>query len=146
MVAIDATGIATFDHKHCDHCLTKTSRSGVVRYFHYVLEAKLVTPSGLAISLASEFIENNPGRDYEKQDCEQKAFVRLAAKVKKYFPRLPVCILGDGLYPNNTVFDICLKNNWQFIITLKDGNLKTFQQEVVFLRETSGKKKRLQGN
>jgi hypothetical protein len=140
LVAVDATGIATFDHKHCDHCLTRTSKSGVVTYFHYVLEAKLVTSTGLSISLASEFIENDPGRDYEKQDCEQKAFVRLAAKIKKYFPRLPVCILGDGLYPNNTVFDICQKNSWQFIITLKDGNLKTFQQEVALLKATVSKK------
>jgi hypothetical protein len=123
LVAIDATGIATFDHKHCDRCLTQTSKSGVVTYFHNVLEAKLVTPTGLSISLASEFIENDPGRDDEKPDCEQKAFVRLAAKIKKYFPRLPVCILGDGLYPNNTAFDICLKNSWKFIVTLKDGNL-----------------------
>ncbi len=119
LVAVDATGTATFEQKHCDHCLTKTSKTGVIIYFHYVLEAKLVTATGLSISLASEFIENDPGRDYEKQDCEQKAFARLAVKIKKYFPRLPICILGDGLYPNNTVFDICAKNSWQFIITLK---------------------------
>lgn len=135
-VAVDATGMHTFNHKHCDHCLTKTSKSGVVTYFHYVLEAKLVTSSGLAISLASEFIENQPGRDYEKQDCEQKAFARLAAKIKKYFPRLPICILADGLYPNKTMFNICRNNNWRFIITLKDGNLKTFHQEVELLRGT----------
>lgn len=55
LVAVDATGVATFDQKHCDHCLTKTSKTGVVTYFHYVLEAKLVTSTGLAISLASEF-------------------------------------------------------------------------------------------
>jgi hypothetical protein len=106
-VAVDATGMHTFDHKHCDHCLTKTSRNGVTTWFHYVLEAKLVTSSGHAISLASEFIENQPGRDYEKQDCEQKAFARLAAKIKKHFPRLPICILADGLYPNKTIFNIC---------------------------------------
>jgi len=58
----------------------------------------------------------------------QKA--QLVAKIKKYFPRLPICILEDGLYPNNTVFDICVKNDWKFIITLKDGNLKTIQAEV----------------
>jgi hypothetical protein len=139
LVAVDATGTATFEHKHCDHCLTKTSKTGVVTYFHYVLEAKLVTTTGLSLSLASEFIENAPGRDYEKQDCEQKAFKRLAVKIKKYFPRLPICILADGLYPNNTVFDICAKNNWQFIITLKDGNLKSFQTEVGLLRATSKK-------
>jgi hypothetical protein len=139
LVAVDATGTATFEHKHCDHCLTKTSKTGVVTYFHYVLEAKLVTTTGLSLSLASEFIENAPGRDYEKQDCEQKAFKRLAVKIKKYFPRLPICMLADGLYPNNTVFDICAKNNWQFIITLKDGNLKSFQTEVGLLRATSKK-------
>jgi hypothetical protein len=141
LVAIDATGMATFDQRHCDRCLSKTSKTGVVTYFHYVLEAKLVTSTGLSISLASEFIENDPGRDYEKQDCEQKAFVRLAAKIKHYFPRLPICILGDGLYPNNTVFDICERNNWLFIITLKDGNLKTFQQEVSLLKATAHKRR-----
>lgn len=139
-VAIDGTGMATFEQKHCDHCLTKTSKAGVVTFFHYILEAKIVTSTGLSISLASEFIENTPGRDYEKQDCEQKAFGRLAAKIKKNFPRLPICILGDGLYPNNTVFDICTKNNWLFIITLKDGNLRTFQTEVDLLKATAGKR------
>lgn len=139
-VAVDGTGISTFEQRHCDHCLTKTSKTGVVTYFHYVLEAKIVTSTGLSISLASEFIENTPDCDYEKQDCEQKAFVRLAVKIKKHFPRLLICILGDGLYPNNTVFDICEKNNWQFIITLKDGNLKTFQTEVDLLRTTALKR------
>jgi hypothetical protein len=132
-VAVDATGTHTFDHRHCEHCLTRTSKNGVTTFFHYVLEAKLVTSTGLSISLASEFIENIPGRDFEKQDCEQKAFVRLAAKLKKYFPRLPVCILADGLYPNKTVFSVCRNNDWKFIITLKDGNLKTFHQEVALL-------------
>jgi len=140
LVAVDATGTATFEHKHCDHCLTKTSKTGVITYFHYVLEAKIVTSNGLSISIASEFIENDPERDYEKQDCEQKAFVRLAEKIKKHFPRLPICILADGLYPNNTVFDICDRNNWQFIITLKDGNLKTFQTEVELLKATAIKR------
>ncbi len=139
-VAVDATGIQTFDHQHCKHCLTKKSKNGtIIGWFHYVLEAKLVTSTGFAISLASEFIENVPGRDFDKQDCERKAFVRLAAKIKDYFPRLPICILGDGLYPNNTVFEICRRYNWTFIITLKDGCLKTFQTEVKLLRATAVK-------
>ncbi len=140
LVAVDGTGMATFQDRHCEHCLTKTSKNGVVTYFHYVLEAKIVTTSGLCISLATEFIENLPGRDYEKQDCEQKAFVRLAAKMKKYFPRLPICILADGLYPNSTVFDICRQYGWMFIITLKDGCLKTFHTEVELLKATSQKR------
>ena len=140
LVAVDGTGVAAFNDKHCEHCLAKTSKNGAFTYFHYVLEAKLVTSSGLCISLASEFIENPSGGGYEKQDCEQKAFVRLAAKIKKYFPRLPICILADGLYPNNSVFEICRKNKWGFIITLKDGNLKTFQREVGLLKATAIKR------
>jgi hypothetical protein len=114
--------------------LSKTSKNGVTTWFHYVLEAKIVTSNGFSISLASEFIENDPERDFVKQDCEQKAFIRLAEKIKKNFPRLPICILADGLYPNNSVFDICRQNGWKFIITLKEGCLKTFHREAELLR------------
>lgn len=145
-VAVDATGVQSFDHKHCEHCLTKTSKKGITTWFHYVLEAKLVTSSGLSISLASEFIENISDRDFEKQDCEQKAFARLAVKIKKYFPRLPICILADGLYPNKTIFKICRDNHWSFIITLKDGNLKTFHQEVELLKATQKGKEVIRAN
>jgi len=27
LVVVDATGTATFEHKHCDHCMTKTSKT-----------------------------------------------------------------------------------------------------------------------
>lgn len=138
-VAIDATGVCSFDHPHCPHCLTKTSKNGVETWFHYVLEAKLVTSSGLAISLASEFVANQPGRNYEKQDCELKAFERLAKKIKAFYPRLPICILADGLYPNNTVFDICRAYGWKFIITLKDNALKSFNTEAGLLSRTACK-------
>lgn len=136
LVAVDATGIASFDERHCEHCLSKTSKNGVTTYFHYVLEAKLVTSSGLSISIASEFVENHADRDFDKQDCEQKAFKRLAIKLKKHYPRLPICVLADGLYPNQHVFEICRKNHWKFIITLKDSCLSSFQTEVELLKNT----------
>ncbi len=139
-VAVDATGITSYNERHCKHCLTKTSKNGNTTYFHYVLEAKLVTSSGLAVSIASEFIENQEGRNFDKQDCEMKAFVRLAKKIKSYFPRLPICILGDALYPNNTVFEICRKHNWLFVITLKDKCLKSFNEEVGLLKNTASKR------
>jgi len=129
IVAIDATGVTSHKKRHCDNCLTKTYESTKKGYFHNVLEAKLVLPNGLSISLATEWIENN-GDDYIKQDCELKAFKRLSLKLKKSFPRLPICIVGDGLYPNNTVFNICKENKWKHIITLKDGNLPSVWEEV----------------
>ena len=129
IVAIDGTGINSYTERHCDKCLTRTSKSGKTTYFHNVLEAKLVLANGLAISLSTEWIENDSS-EYDKQDCEQKAFKRLSVKLKKSFPRLPICIVGDGLYPNETVFGICEQNKWEYIITLKDGNLRSVWEEA----------------
>ncbi len=97
-VAVDATGMFSFSEKHCEQCLHQTSKSGKTTWFHNVLEAKLITPSGLAISLATEWIVNPEG-EYDKQDCERKAFTRLAAQLKKRHPRLPICLTADGLHP-----------------------------------------------
>lgn len=127
-VAIDGTGVMTVPQGHCDHCLTKKSANGVVTYFHNILEAKLITPNGFAISLCSEWIENPD--EYVKQDCELKAFKRLADKLKEHFPKLPICLHADGLYSNKTFFDICHKKNWRFIVTLKDASLKLLWEEV----------------
>ena len=129
VVAIDGTGVNSYSEKHCDKCLTRISKSGKQTWFHNVLEAKLVLPNGLSLSLATEWIENE-NENYDKQDCELKAFNRLSIKLKKSFPRLPICIVGDGLYPNKKVFKICKKNNWKHIITLKDGNLPSVWEEA----------------
>ena len=136
LVAVDATGVMNFEKRHCPHCLTKKSKTGKITYFHYVLEAKLITPGGHAISLASEWIENPEG-EFDKQDCERKAFIRLAGKLKKQYPRLLICILADGLYPYENAFKICEDNGWKFIFVLKDNSLKTVREDLTLtLRRT----------
>lgn len=131
MIAIDASGTNSYDqnNKEKDR-VYKTSKNGKTTYHTFVLEAKLVTHSGLSISVASEWISNEAERNFNKQDCESKAFVRIAAKLKKYFPRLPVCILADGLYPNDTFMQTCADNGWQYITVLKDDSLKTLQTDI----------------
>lgn len=129
IVAIDGTGVVSFDHEHCPQCLSKVSKNGKKSWFHNVLEAKLVTDNGFSISLCTEWIEN-PGKEYDKQDCERRAFERLANKLKTQYPRLAMCLCADGLYPNNTFFGICKNNNWKYIVTLKDGNLKGLWKKI----------------
>ena len=138
-VAADATGIASFGERHCPNCLTQT-KNGKTIYFHAVLEAKLVTSNGFSISLASEWVASEPERDYDKQGFEMKAFVRLSAKLKKHFPRLPITITADGLYPNKTFFDVCGKNQWGFVVTFKDGNLPSVWEEIRLLPERRGER------
>jgi hypothetical protein len=140
-VAVDGTGVMTVHAGHCAHCLKKESKTGTITYFHNVLEAKLIAPNGFAISLATEWIENP--EVYVKQDCELKAFRRLAEKLKRFFPRLPICIHADGLYPNRTFFDICAAHDWRFIVTLKDGNLKSVWEEVEMELLTSKNDRRI---
>ena len=51
------------------------------------------------VGLMSQFLEYQPNHEEQsKQDCEQKAFHRLAARIKEAFPRLPIMLLLDGLY------------------------------------------------
>ncbi len=140
IIAIDGTGLSSYDHKHCDACLTKTSKNGKISYFHTVLEAKLVTSNGLSISLATEWISNEGKSEYDKQDCELNAFKRMAAKIKLFFPRLPILITADGLYPNHSFFEICINYGWGFIVTLQDKSLKAFQEEISWLKKTISKK------
>lgn len=131
MVAIDGTGVTSYATNDAEQTRShKTTKNGTTTYYHYVVEAKLVTCSGLAISLASEWVTNEPGRSFNRQDCEQRAFERLALKLKRYFPRLPICLLADGLYPNKTFFKICKSNDWEFVVVLKDESLKTLQEDI----------------
>lgn len=126
-VAIDGTGTVTYGERHCAHCLTRT-HNGKTTYFHNVLEAKLITPSGFAFSLMSEFIVN-PEPNPSKQDCELKAFYRMAKRLKQRFPKLPIVLLLDGLFACGPVFEICRNNRWKFIINLKDGSLPSVNEE-----------------
>jgi hypothetical protein len=127
LVVIDATGQLRFNERHCTHCLEQKHGEKTL-YFHNVLEAKLVTPEGLAISLESEFIENADPKA-TKQDCELKAFARLAERLKKNYPQLSLCLCLDGLYANGTVMDTCHKNRWKYITVFKEGSLPALWQE-----------------
>jgi len=132
-IVVDGVHICNVPEGHCPHCLTRTSKNGIVSCFHNVLEAKLVTENGFSISIESEWIENPEG-DFDKQDCERRAFERLSIKLKHHFKRLPICIVADALYPNQTFFRICENNAWAWMVTFKDGNLPSVWEEVLALK------------
>lgn len=127
VIAIDGTGRLTFPERHCPHCLTMT-HNGKTTYYHPVLEAKLVLPNGFAFSILTEFIEN-PGENPSKQDCELKAFYRLAERLKAEFPRLPICLSLDSLFANGPTMSICEQHDWQYMIVHKEGDIPFIHQE-----------------
>ena len=130
MLAVDGSGLQSYDYEPYPGCPYKQHKSGGKKWTTYVLEAKIVTPNGFSISLATEWIENPTDQAFDKQDSELKAFKRLSAKLDKAFPRLPLMVLLDGLYPKEPIFSICKKHRWRYVITLKDKSLISVQEQI----------------
>ena len=125
-IVIDGTGLATFKERHCPNCLKRTYNKGqddeYSIYYHYVLEAKLVV-GDIVISIDTEFVENEK-ENVEKQDCEIRAFYRMAERIKKEYPKLPIIISGDALYACEPVMEVCRNNKWEYILRFKKDILK----------------------
>ena len=144
-IVIDGTGITSFKERHCKHCLKKTYNKGEENeysiYYHYVLEAKLVV-GDIVISIDSEFVENEDA-NVEKQDCEIRAFYRMAERIKAEYPKLPILISGDALYCVEPVVKICKKNKWEYIIRLKEERLKLLGEEIDGLEKAEKEEKEI---
>ena len=144
-IVIDGTGITSFKERHCKHCLKKTYNKGEENeysiYYHYVLEAKLVV-GDIVISIDSEFVENED-ENVEKQDCEIRAFYRMAERIKAEYPKLPILISGDALYCVEPVVKICKKNKWEYIIRLKEERLKLLGEEIDGLEKAEKEEKEI---
>jgi hypothetical protein len=142
LVLIDATDYLTFKERHCPNCLT-TSNASSTTYKHPVLEAKLLGPASVVASVATVFLENGDSAqasqpasaEQRKQDCELKAFARLAPVLKEQFPQLNVCINADGLYACGTALALITAHGWSYVLVLKPGRLPSVWQDFVQLLE-----------
>lgn len=134
VVATDGSGWLRFKTRHCAQCLTQTHGDTTV-YLHMILEAKLVGMSGLALSVATEFIENEPGTpvlaqdEQTKQDCELTALDRLAPALKRDFPQLPICLSSDSLYGCGRAIEIARRFGWSYVFTFKQGRTPALWDE-----------------
>ena len=98
-IIIDATeldeGYQKKNEYYLSRCYNRGEADEFTKYHRSVLEAKLYLGNNLVCSIASEAIQNseeyiNQSEKKIKQDCESKAFIRVAEKIKKQFPRLPI--------------------------------------------------------
>jgi hypothetical protein len=138
-IAIDGTQKLARDGQWWDaHWLERrrdTAEGEWVQQYVYVLEANLVFHNGVTLPLLSEFLSYAAGDpDDHKQDCERNAFYRLAARLKAYFPRLPILLLLDGLYPNGPLMALCRHYHWHFMIVLPTKCLPSVWEEVQALK------------
>ena len=146
LVIVDGTGLFHFRERHCENCLvtTVTDEEGKKHknYYHKVLEAKIVLSDSIVISLGTEFIENET-EEASKQDCENAAAKRLLERLKQEYPRLKICVLGDGLYGVEPLMKQCSGYGWKYVFSLKEGLQKNIVKdyndlEADIVHETKG--------
>ncbi len=136
VVLVDGSGYLVFRHRHCEHCLTRQCGEHTL-YLHQVLEAKLLGPAGMVLSIATEFIDNrdaaglpaSAGQEQRKQDCELKALRRLAKRLRLEHPQLPICLSGDALNACGESFQIAKDYRLSFIHIFKEGRMPALWQD-----------------
>jgi hypothetical protein len=140
-IAIDGTQKFVYNFLWAEECQQRKV-GDKIQYHCSSLEASLVFHNGIVLPLASEFLSYMEGdTSSDKQDCETKAFHRLAEKIKKYFPKLKIMVILDGLYPNGPIFERCREYGWQFMIVLQDDSLKSVWEEFFALQKFENQKK-----
>lgn len=100
--------------------------------YRYILQLSVVGPQGTLFPLLHEEMDmHNPQTD--KEDCELKSFARLSQRLKKEFPKLPICLVADSLYGCQAVVAACQLYGWKYVLTLKEGRQPTTWDETLRL-------------
>ena len=133
LIAVDGSQKFFRNYQWQEEALKRTvgGDSKIPQYYVYTLDAVLVLDNGMVLPVLTEILGNNDWIEGEtKQDCERKAFERLAPKIKKIFGKGKVILLGDGLYACGPVIKICKNYNWDFMLVLKEDALKDLWKEA----------------
>jgi len=142
MLAADGTGVFSSQEPHCKQCLYQKHKDGRITYLHNMLEIKAVGWDGLAVPVLCEPELNDENKtEYDKQDCETKAYHRALARIKQNFPREPFVHLLDSLYSQGPIFKAFDKCRHKFICNFKRGSISTLYDEGMELIKLSAHNK-----
>lgn len=144
-LVLDATRFQKAHYEINKEWLNETIEGKTIWYLS-MLELKLVA-NNMAISIMNEMIKNedkkkeneseeeikNKSIEELKQDCELNASKRMIPKFREIYPRLPVRIIADSLYPSIGLIELCEKENLEYIFVLKDKKIPTLLTEFLTL-------------
>jgi len=130
LVAVDGAVKWGAPYPWAAEALKKETEAGTW-YQAYVVAVVLVCPQGVTLPLLAEFCTNPVDAALAtQQDSELKVFYRVAKRLYEAFPRWPLVLLADGLYPNGPWFEFLNPLGWPFMIVLKAGNLSAWQKDA----------------
>ena len=144
-VAIDGTRFQKAHQEISKEWLSQT-KDGKTTWYVAILEMKLVAKE-MAVPLMSEMIKNEDKKKKNeseqeierkteeeiKQDCEINAAKRLLPKFRKEYPKLPIRIIADSLYPSEELIKLSEKLKLEYIFVLKDKKIRTLTREFLDL-------------
>lgn len=123
-IVIDGSEYFSSEKLHCPGCLTRKKR-----FTHQIVQAAVVHPDkSEVIPLMPEEVKNTDG--LEKQDCEVNAAKRLIKKIRKIHPRLPLIIVGDGLYSKQPFILDALSEKMHYVLVAKETDHEVLMEYV----------------
>ena len=142
-MVLDATRFQKAHYEVSKEWLSET-KEGKTTWYLSMLELKLIA-NDMAISIMNEMINNEDKKKEKeteedikkkseeeiKQDCELNASKRLIPNFREKYPRLPVRIIADSLYPSINLIELCEKENLEYIFVLKDKKIPTLLREFL---------------
>ena len=144
-MALDGVRFQKAHYEVSKEWLSET-KEGKMTWYLSMLDLKLVG-NNMAVSMMSEMIKNEDKKKQKeteeeiktksaeeiKQDCELNASKRLIPKFRKEYPRMPVRIIADSLYPSIGLIEICEEEDIEYIFVLKDKRIPTLLREFLAL-------------
>ena len=132
LCAIDGSEYFSSDRIGCPSCLRrKVKKKGgdTLQFSHQIVQSALVHPKlSSVIPLPPEAVRNTDG--HEKQDCETNAAKRLLEKIKKAHPKLPLIVVGDGLYSKQPMIESATSSGMHYVFTAKPDDHKVLMEWV----------------
>lgn len=142
-IALDGVRFQKAHYEVSKDWLSET-KEGKTTWYLSMLDLKLVG-NNMAVSMMSEMINNEDKKNKNeteeemkkksaeeiKQDCELNASKRLIPKFRKEYPKMPVRIIADSLYPSKGLIELCEKEDIEYIFVLKDKKIPTLLSEFL---------------
>jgi hypothetical protein len=123
LVPLDGTGFFSSPTIHCDYCCEKHHKSGEITYSHQMVVGSIVRPDmKQVLPLGFEPIVKNDGQ--EKNDCERNASKRWLENFREAHPKLPVIIVGDGLFSNAPFIEMLEEHRCHYILGAQEKDHK----------------------
>lgn len=135
LISMDGSEYFTSESISCKKCLIKKTREGKIRYHHQILQASIVHPDMKQIlPLSPEFIRNSDSGK-KKQDCERNAAKRIVEKISKDYTNLPIIIVADSLYSNQSFIKKIKTYDFSFILAAKPLDHKYLYEDIESFRK-----------